>query len=220
MWHTPLFEVALLAIIPKKDLALNGNRTDRTAEFFLVNPALFWRGKEAGLLNLANPVQYPYFFGDFSQKFPEISRNIHCTGDSPKSWFQILAKFLTHKKKNKSWSQPPKTYFAFWRNFAPKTKLWSQPPKPILHLAKFHTQKIRWSQLKTDFASWRNLEPKTKSQSQPQNWFFILAKLGAKTKNQVTPPKLISHFGNTWSQKQKPSRNPKTDFAFWRNLEP
>jgi hypothetical protein len=30
-----------------------------------------------------------------------------------------------------------------------------------------------------------------------------LAKLGAKNKNPVTAPKLIPHFGKTWSQKTK-----------------
>jgi hypothetical protein len=41
-----------------------------------------------------------------------------------------------------------------------------------------------------------------------------LAKLGAKNKNPVTAQKLILHFGETWSQKQKPGHGPKTDFAF------
>jgi hypothetical protein len=37
-----LFEVALLAIIPKKDLALNGNRTGGTAEFIFLLILLFF----------------------------------------------------------------------------------------------------------------------------------------------------------------------------------
>jgi hypothetical protein len=67
-----------------------------------------------------------------------------------------------------------------------------------------------------------------------------LAKLRAKNKNPVTAPKLSLHFGETWSKKQKPSQSfkliphfgeiwsqkqkpdhsPKTDSAFWQNLEP
>ncbi len=56
---------------------------------------------------------------------------------------------------------------------------------------------------KAGFAFWRKLEPKTKTWSRPQNCFRILAKLGAKNKNPVTAPKLIPHFGKTWSQKTK-----------------
>jgi hypothetical protein len=69
-------------------------------------------------------------------------------------------------------------------------------------LAKFLTPKKKsWSQPpKTDSTFWRNLEP--------------------KNKNPVTVPKVISHFGGTWSQKPKPGHSPKTDFAFWQNLKP
>jgi hypothetical protein len=38
----PLFEVALLAIIPKKDLAFNGNGTGGRAEFYFFLILLFF----------------------------------------------------------------------------------------------------------------------------------------------------------------------------------
>jgi hypothetical protein len=82
--------------------------------FFFVNPALFSRPRGARLLNLANLVQYPYFFGEV---LPEISRNIHCTGHRPEADFK------------------------FWRNFSPqKKKKLVAAPKNLFHiLAKFCT---------------------------------------------------------------------------------
>jgi hypothetical protein len=62
---------------------------------FFVILLLFGDLQGGSLLNLANPVQNPHFFGEFSQKFPERSL---CTCRSPK------------------------TDFAFWRNFAQKKK--------------------------------------------------------------------------------------------------
>jgi hypothetical protein len=49
-----------------KDLALNGNRTGETVEFFCKE---FGDLQGGSLLNLANPVQNPYFFGEFPQNF-------------------------------------------------------------------------------------------------------------------------------------------------------
>jgi hypothetical protein len=62
------------------------------------------------------------------------------------------------------------------------------------------------------------LEPKTKTWSQPQNCFRILAKLGAKNKNPVTAPKLIPHFGKTWSQKTKTWSQPQNWFLILAKL--
>jgi hypothetical protein len=78
-------------LIPLLDLALNGNRTDKAIEFFCIL-ALIWRPTGGGLLNLAKPAQYLYFYGHF---FFKISRN--------------LRKNIPLKN----------LFFAFWRNFGP-----------------------------------------------------------------------------------------------------
>jgi hypothetical protein len=131
--------------------------------FCFVNPALFWRPRGAGLLNPAIPVQNPYVFGEFFQKFAEMSI-VQVTVPKLISIFGE-----TSRPKQNGWSQPPKNLFRILAKFCTKNKRWSQPRKAILHLAKFHTQKTRWSQPETDFVFWRNLEPKTKTRSQHKN---------------------------------------------------
>jgi hypothetical protein len=83
------FSCSTIGEHPKKDLALNGNRTGKAVDFFCI-PAFIWRPTGEGLLNLAKPAQILYFFGDLFQIFKES-----VTGYS----FEIL-------------------FFAFWRNFA------------------------------------------------------------------------------------------------------
>jgi hypothetical protein len=103
---------------------------------FIFNPALFWRPTGAGLLNLANPVPNPYFFWRF---FPEISRNIHCTGHSPKADFK------------------------FWRNFSPqkKKKAGRSPQKLISHFGEIlHQKQTLVPAPKADFAFGEISHPK------------------------------------------------------------
>jgi hypothetical protein len=151
--------------------------------FCFVNPALFWRPRGAGLLNPAIPVQNPYVFGEFFQKFAEMSI-VQVTVPKLISNFGEIS-----RPKQNGWSQPTKTYFAFWRNFASKTNAGPSPQNQICIWRNFtpkkhagHSPKLisqfgeTWSQKqksghspKTDSAFWRNSESKTKTRSQSQN---------------------------------------------------
>ncbi len=88
---------------PKKDLALNGNRTGkaRQQKYFCIPVFILRSTGERLLLNLAKPAQNLYFFWRFFFKF---SKNL--PQNTP---FKIL-------------------FFPFWRNFASKKK----EKKPLL----------------------------------------------------------------------------------------
>jgi hypothetical protein len=63
-----------MTIINRRILAKFGSKTGRVVNF-LSNPGAFWWSVGAGWLNLLNPVQKPWFFGEkkSQKKFPEKS---------------------------------------------------------------------------------------------------------------------------------------------------
>jgi hypothetical protein len=67
-------------------IALNDNRTSETVELFC-NPALIWPPTGGGLLNLPNPVQNPYFFGQF---FPKLISHFGEISHQKKRWLVVL----------------------------------------------------------------------------------------------------------------------------------
>jgi hypothetical protein len=69
------FSDAAPLALPKKDLALNGNRTGKGVDFFCI-AAFIWRPTGGGCLNLAKPAQNLYFLDDFFSNFQRICDRI------------------------------------------------------------------------------------------------------------------------------------------------
>jgi len=191
----PLVWGSIIGYNPQEGFSIQWQRDRPDSRIFFFLILLFlatyrsWSSKSGE--SSPKPLLFLASFSRNFQKYP-LYRS------QSQSWFQILAKFLAQKKK-KSWSQSPNTYFAFWRNFAPKTNAGPSPqsryciwrnftskkhtghsPKLISHFGETWTQKQKLGHSpKTDSAFWRNLDPKT-----------------------------------------QPGHRPKTDLTLWRNLEP
>ncbi len=63
-----IFSCSTVGQHPKKDIALNGNKTDTGIKKICI-PAFIWRPTGGGLLNMAKPAQNLYFFDDFFKIF-------------------------------------------------------------------------------------------------------------------------------------------------------
>ncbi len=159
---TPLVWGSIIGYNPQEGFSIQWQWDRRESRIlFFLNPPLFWRPRGTGLLNLANPVQNPYFFW---RVFPEISRNIHCTGHSPKADFKIWRNFSPPKKKagrspqkliphfGETWSQKTKTlsqsqkWFRILAELGAKNQNLVTAPKLISHFGKIWSQKQKSSQ--------------------------------------------------------------------------